>query len=130
MGPSPAADVFSFGLLTRFAVTGSEPQGHGLDSAMSSEAPFSEECNLLCKECCQQDSSKRPDMAGVRAMVLAWSSLDSNDRHSPKNSELNSSNSKVPLTYQYVVHLVRSTLAKAKHPQGTAKTSASPPHPE
>jgi len=75
--PRPSADVFSFGLLARFVVTGLQPQaGHPNLVTPSSEVDLSMECAALCLECLRQDPICRPDMGIVHGIVLKWRALD------------------------------------------------------
>jgi serine/threonine protein kinase len=78
MRPGPPSDVYSFGCLARFVVTGSGPDQTYMatSSACPPEDPKSPEagCEGTFRSCLDPDSGLRPGMAAVHDMVLAWSS--------------------------------------------------------
>lgn len=86
--PSPAADVFSLGLLARFIITGLKPQRtdpsrcwppihadwFNVQPPIHADVGLLKECIALCSECLQPDAIHRPDVATIHAIVLAWRS--------------------------------------------------------
>lgn len=86
MPPSPSADVFSFGRLSYFVVTGIHPFSDVESRTLiklaqksqtpplmwPSRAPFLEECQALTNRCVEVEVRSRPSMVGVYSALLSW----------------------------------------------------------
>eukprot|EP00928_Gymnodinium_smaydae_P031248 TRINITY_DN22994_c0_g1_i1.p1 TRINITY_DN22994_c0_g1~~TRINITY_DN22994_c0_g1_i1.p1 ORF type:complete len:856 (+),score=158.36 TRINITY_DN22994_c0_g1_i1:140-2707(+) len=88
MPPAPSADVFSFGRLTYYVITG----GHALSGvdartlvklarqskmpplvwSDSESVPFCRECRELVEKCVQFDARSRPPMVSVFGELVSW----------------------------------------------------------
>jgi len=84
--PLPSADVFSFGLVAYFVVTGLKPlpdvptggvkklraAGKTMPDDWPEGVPFLEECRALCLECLRPQATERPSMAHEQPRLLSW----------------------------------------------------------
>jgi len=76
--PKTSADVFSFGVLTYFTVSGQRPADRQELSEPSSEAwaqamPFRDVCFKLCQLCLRTNPCDRPSMSESIEHLLDWS---------------------------------------------------------
>lgn len=92
--PSKAVDVFSFGRLTYFVITGISPlegvkrpafvsaakAGRFPALAWPSQCPFKSESQAMVQDCLQFDVSLRPTMESVHTRVQSWQTQESAGR--------------------------------------------------
>jgi len=83
--PHTSADVFSFGHVLNFIMSGASPcpgmnaqeitemarRGETCIAVPRDSCSF-EECERLCKVCCTFESAKRPNMIDIHEMLLTW----------------------------------------------------------
>jgi len=93
--PKPSADVFVFGLLAHFVITGKHPpdildaaetKGEGLVEVSRLESmewpqacPLVDECRTLCERCLDVAPAARPTMAAAHVQVEHWESAEATD---------------------------------------------------
>eukprot|EP00747_Dinoflagellata_sp_TGD_P128256 gnl/TRDRNA2_/TRDRNA2_174500_c0_seq7.p1 gnl/TRDRNA2_/TRDRNA2_174500_c0~~gnl/TRDRNA2_/TRDRNA2_174500_c0_seq7.p1 ORF type:complete len:347 (+),score=35.73 gnl/TRDRNA2_/TRDRNA2_174500_c0_seq7:26-1042(+) len=85
--PAPSADVYSFGLLVHFIMTGLQPRDRlyssdGKELAASqlldqlcrwpANMVLREECRTLCAKCLMWDAAMRPEIDAVQCLLSTW----------------------------------------------------------
>merc|ERR1712232_1169505 len=84
--PDPSADVFSFGLLAYFAVTGLKHfdamkrskikelmrQGRVMPDVWPLDEPLTTVCHDLCQECLRMEPRSRSSMGAVQVQLSTW----------------------------------------------------------
>mmetsp|Transcript_26198 Transcript_26198/g.57761 ORF Transcript_26198/g.57761 Transcript_26198/m.57761 type:complete len:594 (+) Transcript_26198:445-2226(+) len=97
--PKPNADVFVFGLMAHFVVTGKHPpdiletqarEEGAMDSSGSRRlesmewpamCPLIDDCRTLCEKCLDAAPAARPTMTSVHMQVDHWESAEAIDAH-------------------------------------------------
>uniref|UniRef100_A0A7S1M0L5 Protein kinase domain-containing protein n=1 Tax=Alexandrium catenella TaxID=2925 RepID=A0A7S1M0L5_ALECA len=129
--PAPSADVFSFGLLAYFAVTGLKPfpghspaavkharkQGQNMPRVWPDSVALIEECRALCAQCLLPCSEERVAMPQVHVSLSRWR---------PLPGRANAEDACAKMTWHEQVQRMRELLSQQapSPPRGSASSAS------